>query len=220
MMRMYVALFVALFVCQPGLTAEPAADTSSMGEDFDYFVNNWNIVGLKDYIHGSRITPDNELLLSGKTPVQVRVGPNRTPLSRAHGKRAMHGWMPIILVDAVEGPVRYEIAYWATPLPDVNDWRKAFDWPTDGENFLAWIRVKATNTSDGQVEAHVEIGPNPNSKRPSRFVEQQTELKSDKKHRCTYAWSWRLQAGDTAEEVARYTFFSIDNPNPQISQPL
>ena len=150
-MRRYAAILVALFVCRTGLTADLPAEVASTAEGFDYFANNWNVVGLKDYVHGSRITPDNELLLSGKTPVQVRIGPERTPLSRAHGKRAMHGWMPIILVDAVRGPVRYEIAYWATPLPDVEDWQRAFDWPTEGENFLCWIRVKAVNTSDRQV---------------------------------------------------------------------
>jgi len=208
----YAAILVAFFVCRPGLAADVAVDASPAGNGFDYFANNWNVVGLKDYVHGSRITPDNELLLSGKTAVQVRVGPNRTPLSRAHGKRAMHGWMPIILVEAVQRPVRYEIAYWGTPLPDVEDWRRAFDWPTDGENFLTWIRVKATNTSDEQVEARVEIAPNPNSARPSRFVEQQAEPKTDEQHTRSYAWSWRLPAGETAEGVARYTFFPVDNP--------
>ncbi len=211
MMRIYAAIFVVLLVCGPALTADPAADTSSTVEGFDYFANNWNIVGLKDYIHGSRITPDNELLLSGKTPVQVRIGLNRTPLSRAHGKQAMHGWMPVILADAVEGPVRYEICYWATPLPDVRDWQKAFDWPTEGENFLTWIRVRATNTSGEQVEAHVEVGPNADGNRPSRFVEQQAEPKIEHKHTRTYTWSWPLQAGETAEEVARYTFFPVED---------
>ncbi len=211
-MRLYAAILVALFVCRTGLTADLPAEVASTAEGFDYFANNWNIVGLKDYVHGSRITPDNELLLSGKTPVQVRIGPDRMPLSRAHGKRAMHGWMPIILVDAVQGPVRYEIAYWATPLPDLEDWRKAFDWPTEGENFLTWIRVKATNTSDEQAEARVEIGPNANSNRPSRFVQQQADPKSDKEHTRSYAWSWRLKSGETAEDVARYTFFPADDP--------
>ena len=201
-MRTCPAVLVAVFVCQPGLAAEPA---------FDYFVNNWNIVGLKDYVHGSRITPDNELLLSGKMPVQVRVGASRTPLSRAHGKRAMDGWMPIILVDAVDGPVRYEITYWATPLPDVKDWAKAFNWPTEGENFLCWIRVKATNTSDQPAKALVELGPTPNPRLPKNFVEQQAEPKTAKTHTRTHTWSWRLGPGKIDQGVARYTFFPVDD---------
>ena len=179
---------------------------------FDYFANNWNVVGLKDYVHGSRITPDNELLLVGKTAIQVRIGPNRTPLSRAHDKRAMHGWMPIILVDAVQGPVRYEVAYWATPLPDSKDWSKAFGWPTEGENFLTWIRVRAVNTSAEPVEARVEMGPNPKSARPARFVEQEDEPKGGKPPTRVHSWSWRLPAGGTADGVARYTFMPIEDP--------
>jgi hypothetical protein len=211
-MRFCAPIFIAFCICRSGLAAEPAVDLSSSGIDFDYFANNWNVVGLKDYVHGSRITPDNEILLSGKTPVQVRMGPNRTPLNRVHGKGAMHGWMPIILIDAVDGPVRYEIAYWATPRPDVEDWEKAFDWPTEGENFLVWIRVKATNTSDKPAEAFVEIGPNPNSTRPSRFVQQQTDPGNSQRQVREFAWSRRLSPGDTSEDTARYTFFPVENP--------
>ena len=54
-------------VGEDGVTFTPRAiasvDTSPAGMDFDYFANNWNVVGLKDYVHGSRITPDNEHLL-------------------------------------------------------------------------------------------------------------------------------------------------------------
>jgi len=180
-------------------------------EPFDYFVNNWNVVGLKDYRHGSRITPANELLLAGKTPVQIRIGPNRMPLSRAHGKLAMDGWMPIIVVNADDGPVRYEVTYWATPLPDVKDWKKAFDWPTEGENFLNWIRVKATNTSDAMVEAIVEVGPAGQVKAP-RFPQQQAEPKSGKPAARSHAWSWRLAGGASEEGVARYPFLPVKDP--------
>ncbi len=111
-------------------------------ENFDYFTNNWNVIGLKDYVHGSRMTPDNQLVLADKVPVQIRIGPDRRPLSRDNPKRLLHGWMPIVVVTADDGPVRYEITMWATPLPDVKDWQQAFDWPTEGENFLNWIRVQ------------------------------------------------------------------------------
>ena len=180
-------------------------------ENFDYFKNNWNVVGLKDYIHGSRITPGNKLVLAGKTPVEIRIGADRTPLSRANPKLAKDGWMPIILVTADEGPVSYEIMYWATPLPDAKDWRKAFDWPTEGENFLNWICIKATNTSDKPVQANVEVGPNAQVKAP-RTPEEQSEIKIDKVATGKYSWSWRLAPGGSAEGVARYTFFPVDDP--------
>jgi len=180
-------------------------------EPFDYFANNWNVVGLKDYEFGSRITPDNELVLSGKTPVEVRLGADRVPLSRRNPKLAMHGWMPIILVTAEEGPVRYEVAYWATPLPDAKDWKAAFDWPTEGENFLNWIRVKAVNTTDQPVEASVEVVPKADAKAP-RTPEEQRGAPVDEVHARRHAWSWQLPPGGSAEGVARYAFFRIDDP--------
>ena len=192
-------------VSAPGAVAEPE-------EPFDYFLNSWNVIGLKDYRHGSRITPENELLLSGKTPVQVRLGREHAPLSREHVKLAMHGWMPIILVNAVDGPVRYEVTFWATPLPDVKDWRKAFDWPIEGENYLNWICVKAVNTSDSQAEARVRIGPNPNTTLPKHFVEEQAQPKGEKVYSRVHKWSWRLKPGETAQRAARYTYFPVDDP--------
>jgi len=180
-------------------------------ENFDYFTNNWNVIGLKDYIYGSRITPSNELLLANKIPVEIRVGPDLTPLSREHPKLAMDGWMPIILVTAEKGPVSYEVMYWATPLPDVKDWKRAFDWPTEGENFLNWIRVKATNKSEMPVKANVEIKPNAKVKAP-RTPEEQSRTKTDKVPKREYSWSWELSPGGSAEGVARYTFLPIDNP--------
>ncbi|MBN2128530.1 MAG: family 20 glycosylhydrolase [Sedimentisphaerales bacterium] len=179
--------------------------------NFDYFTNNWNVVGLKDYTHGSRITPDNRLVLANKTPIEIHIGPDHTQLSRENPKLAQDGWMPIIIVTAEKEQVDYEVAYWATPLPDVKDWRKAFDWPTEGENFLNWIRVKATNNSDKPVQASVEIGPNLQVKAP-RTPEEQSVAKADVEHTRKYSWSWRLAPGESSEEIARYPFFPVENP--------
>ncbi len=193
------------------LAAESAPDAASDALSFDYFRNNWNVVGLKDYIHGGRIAPDNELLLSGRMPIQIRLGKNRVALSREQGKRAMEGWMPIILVEAVRGQIRYEITYWATPLPDVKDWRKAFDWPTEGENFLCWIRVEATNISDTTAEAFAELKPAAVSSWPKGIMQPADPARDPAKTRA-FKWSWRLEPGATAHDVARYTFFPSDTP--------
>ncbi len=190
---------------------ELATEVSSEALSFDYFTNNWNVVGLKDYTHGTRITPNNEMVLSGRTAVQVRVGPDRTPLSRAHSKLAMHGWMPIMLVTADDGPVRYEVTFWATPLPDAKDWQKAFDWPTEGENYLNWIQVKAVNTSNVPSEAVVEIGPNGTIK-PLVSHEPQVQPKTDKLHTRSYSWSWKLKPQGSMGAAARYAYFPIDDP--------
>jgi hypothetical protein len=178
--------------------------------DFDYFENNWNVIGLKDYLHGARITPSNELWVSGRTAIQTRIGQQLRPLSRRSGKRAFEGWMPIIQVRAEDGPVHYEVSFWATPLPDVQEWQKAFDWPTEGENFLNWIAIKATNTSAQPAEAKADIRPNPGIIIP-KHPEEQAEPKSDKKHTREYSWSWKLGPGESAEGIARYPFFPVDD---------
>ncbi len=211
-MRPTAAILVCGLLCSAALFANLTTEASAAGDGFDYFVNNWNVIGLKDYVNGSRITPDNKVLLSGKTPVQIRFGSKLAPLSREHAKLAMHGWMPIMVVRAKDGPVRYEITLWATPLPDVRNWKKAFDWPTEGENFLCWIRVEAVNTSDATAEAKVEVGPGPDEDIPKKFVEQQSEPTTEARHVRTHTWSWSLAPGKSARKEARYTFFPVEDP--------
>jgi len=162
---------------------------------FDYFRNSWNVIGLKDYRDGTRITPDNRLELAGKTRAQIRLGPSLTPLSRRQTKTLLDGWLPIILMTATDGPVRYDIKLWATPLPTVKDWQKAFDWPTEGENFLNWIHVEATNTSDDRAEAKVKVG----------FSKGRPE--GDK------TFDWSLAPGARAVATVRIPFSPVDHPS-------
>ncbi|MBE3098860.1 MAG: hypothetical protein IMZ44_17225, partial [Planctomycetes bacterium] len=180
-------------------------------EPFDYFSNSWNVIGLKDYVCGSRITANNELLLCSRTPVEVRIGQDLAPLGGRPVKRAMEGWMPIFLLAAADGPVRYDVTCWATPLPSVRDWAKAYDWPTEGENFLTWILVQATNTSDKPAEAKVDIRPNRAITIP-RERQPQAEPKAGREHARGYSWSWKLEPGGSAQAAARYPFFPIDDP--------
>ena len=159
-------------------------------EPFDYFVNSWNVIGLKDYRDGTRITPANELLLANKAKVTIRFGRDLTPLSREQTKTLLDGWLPIILLTARDGDVRYDFTLWATPLPSVKDWQKAYDWPTEGENFLNWIQVKATNTGPAQAEAKLKID-----------------------ERAPHSFTWPLAPGQTAEAVLRIPFAPVpDSP--------
>lgn len=141
-----VVLAVARFG-RPGRAEEP----------FDYFRNSWNVIGLKDYEHGTRVTPGNALLLAEGAQARIRFGKQLVSLSRKQTKTLYEGWMPIILLQAEDGAVRYEFTIWATPLPSVKDWKKAFDWPTEGENFLNWIAVKVSNTGQAPAEAQVSV---------------------------------------------------------------
>jgi hypothetical protein len=124
---------------------------------FDYFQNSWSVLGLKDYDDGTRITPENELLLAGKSRLRFSCGLRLTPLSREQTKTLLDGWLPVVLLVTEQDGVRYEFTLWATPLPTVKNWRAAFDWPTEGDNFLNWVRVKATNPGPSPAEARVRL---------------------------------------------------------------
>lgn len=160
-------------------------------EPFDYFANSWNVVGLKDYLDGSRLTPDNRLLLADGE-ARFYFGRESTPLGRKSIKLAAEGWMPIFSVSTSDGPVRYQFEFWATPLPSARDWKKAFDWPVEGENFLNWVRVEVHNSGAAAAEARIRV--------------QQTRAKAN----TADGWTQKLPPGARCEWVARIPFRTED----------
>jgi hypothetical protein len=176
------------------VTVSVGASSLRADEPFDYFVNSWNVIGLKDYKDGSQITPSNELLLSGGDKLQLRFGTLLTPLSSKQIKTLREGWMPVMLLTARDGAVRYDFTLWATPLPTVKDWRKAFDWPTEGENFLNWVTVKVTNTGSDRAEA--------------KFASAVLGGSRAEKHEK----SWSLAGGESAEDCVRIPFAAGPRP--------
>ena len=126
-------------------------------EPFDYFENSWSVIGLKDYEQATRLTPQNELLLTNQTKARLVVGADQKPLSRKQTKTLLEGWLPVVLLETEEAGVRYEFTLWATPLPTVKDWRAAFGWPTEGENFMNWVSIKASNATATAREARVRL---------------------------------------------------------------
>ena len=165
-----------------------AAGSARAAEAFDYFSNSWNVIGLKDYRSGTRITPDNQLALAGGARLQLAVGREPKPLGRQPVKRLCDGWLPIIELTADDGEVRYEFTLWATPLPTVKDWQAAFDWPTEGENFLNWIAVRATNRGKVAAEARCRAEQDGKSAPPAS------------------EWSAPLPPGGSAQHVFRVPF--------------
>src|SRR4030042_4620318 len=123
-----ILLILTTFICQ-----------GQKAEHFDYFVNNWNVVGLKDYPRGARVTPNNAIIL-GYDTLNICYGQELTKLSRKQDKLALNGWLPVMVIRANEDAIRYEFTYWVTPMPDVQDWKKTFNWPTEGENFMVWVK--------------------------------------------------------------------------------
>jgi len=169
---------------------------------FDYFTNSWSTIGLKDYEFGTRITPDNKLLVAKRgaksgnryerTAVQIRFGRELEPLSRAQTKRPIEGWLPVVLITAEDGAVRYDFKLWSTPLPTVKDWKAAYNWPTEGENFLNWIQVHVMNTGDSQYAAKLSFEWEGQPEETKRF-------------------SWELAPGDGETCVARVPWEPADD---------
>ncbi len=164
-------------------------------EPFDYFRNSWNVIGMKDYRDGTRVTPDNELLLAKGVKVRLRYGPQATPLSRQQTKTLLDGWLPIVLLHTEAAGMRYDFTLWATPLPTVKDWQAAFDWPTEGENYLNWIQVKATNLGATTAQARANC-----------------ELSGAADNATRSVWTASLDPGHSAETVWRVPFAGGSDP--------
>lgn len=180
-----LAMLANLICPQLSLAAEP----------FDYFFNSWSVIGLKDYKDGTRITPDNRLLLSDGRELRIRIGQGKHRLGRQQTKTLMDGWLPVALLTAHDGSIRFETTMWATPLPTVRDWQKAFEWPTEGDNYLNWITVKATNTGQSTATANLDaVIVQPVNSR----ITSVGKLSQD------------LRAGETAEIVLRVPFEPLE----------
>ncbi len=150
----------AVFAMWLGLlmgTPESNAKTPVAEPPFEYFRNPWQVVGLKDYEHGTRISPDGILQLSAGAQVRLRLGPEARPISAQDTKTLLHGWLPILVTTADEEGVRYQIHYFATPLTTVNDWNAAFCWPSEGEDFLTWILVQMRPLGSGAAPGVVRV---------------------------------------------------------------
>lgn len=161
---------------------------------FDYFTNNWNVAGLKDYPRGARISPENRVHLDETNgAVEIRFGQNLDPLSRKQGKLAYDGWMPIILINADESGIQYEFTIWATPMPDVKNWKEAYDWPTEGDNFAVWIRYRVVNTTNFPAKAKLHIRKTPIGATGTHYVDK------------------FLKPGESIEEAARYPFYPAND---------
>ncbi len=172
----------------------PAVAAGITAAPFDYFENSWSLIGLKDYQHATRLTPQNELVLAKQMKALLWLGPGKTPLNRTQTKALLEGWLPVVQLEMEERGIRYELTLWATPLPSVKHWRAAFDWPTEDENFLNWIWIKARNAGTTEREA---------SARLERVGTNATTLAE---------WSTLVKPGQTATTCFRIPFAPLANP--------
>ncbi len=143
------------------------ANAAQDKKPFSYFVNDFGIVGVKNYNRGTRISSYNRLMIvedytkSQHTcydeTVQMRFGKKLQPLGPRHTKTNMEGWIPVVMLTAKENQVRYDFKIWATPLPNAKDWKKAYDWPTEGHNFLTWVWLRVTNEGSKPTVAKFKV---------------------------------------------------------------
>lgn len=214
--RLAGGIFLIVFVFISSSTAFPSASaavpSAGRAEPFDYFRNNWTVVGLKDYERGTRITPDNQLLLAGKDRITIFVGDSLEPLSRRQTKTLDEGWLPVVLLTAAEAGVRYDFAIWATPLPSVPDWQKAFDWPVAGENFLTWVAVKASNNSSNRATARVRLRRWTAEEDYAKVAEpSQEKLPAPRQESPQdHDFSWPLKPGESRQSAVSFPFFVGD----------
>lgn len=182
--------------CSPTLAVllMPMAVSVTLYADdpFDYFSNSWSVIGLRDYKNGTRITPDNQLLLPDKSKVKFRYGRRLKPLSRKHTKTLMDGWLPIVQVTARDGDIRYDFTFFASPRSIVKDRRAAFDWPTEGEAYDNHIRIAITNEGTGPNQATVCV------EGVGRKAPKKSDLKGESKR------SRLSQSLKPGEKVVRY----------------
>jgi hypothetical protein len=140
-------------------------DRAQAAEPFNYFVNDWNVVGLKDYRFGTRLSPNHKLLIGQPewrteekaATVQIRFGRDLKLPSRQQNRTCIENWIPVFQCTAPDGDVQYDFTIWATPLPSVKDWKKAYDWPTEGEDYLTWIWVKIRNQGTAPAPARLKF---------------------------------------------------------------
>ncbi len=188
-----------------------ATEISATQRPFDYFRNSWNVVGLKDYQRGTRITPDNQLLLAGKDRITVAAGDPPTPLSRRQTKTLLEGWLPVVQVATTSADIRYEFLFWATPLPSAADWARAFAWPTDGENYLNWIAIKATNIGLQKATARIQIRRWTAKEDYTKVAESPPEKPENLSQDPSFSqgFLWTLNPGEVREGHVNFPFFRV-----------
>jgi hypothetical protein len=189
-------------------------------EPFRYFVNDFGIVGVKNYNRGTRISPYNRLMMVGDSvrseheytaTVQMRFGKDLRPLGLRHTKTNMEGWIPVVLLTARENQVRYDLKIWATPLPSVKDWKRAYDWPTEGDNFLTWIWLHVTNEGDTPAAAGFQIEQCGDYEKGRHPVPALNDPK-------LFAWP-QLDPGQSVDAVVRLPWWPLEDKHAFSEEP-
>ncbi|HIE52491.1 MAG TPA: hypothetical protein EYP85_12095 [Armatimonadetes bacterium] len=119
--------------------------------EYDYFLNSWGLIGLKDYPEGTRISPQGELWLKGKRRLQLTFTERHRLLPRGLRKTLLRGYLPIVRYDfrLAEG-LRYTLTLFAAPLSGEE---QDYAWPRRTENFVDFLGFQVTNEGPQPQEA-------------------------------------------------------------------
>ena len=208
-----IALVLTCFPAISGRDGRGARRGAPDAGPFDYFRNSWAVIGLPDYERGTRLTPDNQLLLQGTERVTIEYGNPPSVLSRHQTKTLLEGWIPVVLIESNAGDIRYEFMIWAAPLPGSPDINAAFGGPAGGENFANWILVRATNIGRTATKAAVRIRDWVAGKDYAAVTEapEIKPLVAASQNLSVHEWSPVLAPGETREDSAAFPF----SPVPQ-----
>lgn len=211
-----LALVLACLLAIFGQEARPAPPGAVAAKPFDYFRNSWSVIGLADYTRGTRITPDNQLLLAGTDRVAIEYGTPLAAIGRTT-KTLLDGWLPIVRLEKSSGGVKYEFLIWASPLPGSADIARAFNGPVEGENYLNWILVRAENTGRTPAKAAIRIR-HWRAEKEYAVVAEAPEAGSAAKAAAPlglHEWAPILAPGEAREDFAAYPFSPLPGSSPR-----
>ena len=132
---------LTLAVSAPASAADPMLDpaTDDPGREWCYLAKSTTVIGVPYQPDVTQVTYDGALYTRSAELCFFYGEPLRPLLARQ--KTFLDGWMPIVLYDWSDGPIRYDIEMFAAPLELEEECR-------DVSNTVNFVRLRMRNTGD------------------------------------------------------------------------
>ncbi|WP_413375006.1 hypothetical protein [Alkalihalobacillus sp. 1P02AB] len=147
----------------------------------EYYENSYTLIGLKDYLQGTRITPSVSMKLGQRREVSLAAVNRSGAFIRYNNgviKELKKGYLPIVLTDViVDEALQYQTEMFVGPIKNA-----PFDgMDTTEKNYLNYLRLRMKNKSGTKETAEMKIEITEHfSKGVPSF--RPIELKDDKTH--------------------------------------